>query len=307
MATLEPAIGPQRPRRDPGDQRAGHVSRRQRRRPSRRRSWSPREHYNRIARLLDGKVPVQLELNVQNRFFDDTLDAFNIVARDPRHRQGRRGGDARRALRLVARGHRRHRQRRRFGGDDGGDAHPEGHGPAACGAPSAWRCGPARNRGCSGRGPTSSSTSATATRWRCKPGHAKLSAYFNMDNGTGAIRGVYLQGNEAVRPVFAAWMEPFRNLGMTTLTIRSTGSHRPRAVRRGRPARLPVHPGSAGVRHALAPHQHGRLRPAAGRGPDEERRDRRVVRLSRRQPRRAAAAQAAAAAAAAPRRGVSTQ
>ena len=45
-----------------------------------------------------------------------------------------------------------------------------------------------------------------------------------MDNGTGAIRGVYLQGNEAVRPVFAAWMEPFRNLGMTTLAIRSTGS-----------------------------------------------------------------------------------
>jgi Zn-dependent M28 family amino/carboxypeptidase len=45
-----------------------------------------------------------------------------------------------------------------------------------------------------------------------------------MDNGTGAIRGVYLQGNEAIRPTFAAWMEPFRNLGMTTLTIRNTGS-----------------------------------------------------------------------------------
>jgi Zn-dependent M28 family amino/carboxypeptidase len=56
-----------------------------------------------------------------------------------------------------------------------------------------------------------------------KPAHAKLSAYFNLDNGTGAIRGVYLQGNEAVRPIFAAWMEPFRSLGMTTLTIRNTG------------------------------------------------------------------------------------
>ena len=87
-----------------------------------------------------------------------------------------------------------------------------------------------------------------------KPAHAKLSAYFNMDNGTGAIRGVYLQGNEAVRPVFAAWMEPFRNLGMTTLTIRSTGSHRSRAVRRGGPAGLSVHPGPGGVRHPLAPH-----------------------------------------------------
>ena len=55
-------------------------------------------------------------------------------------------------------------------------------------------------------------------------GHARLSAYFNMDNGTGAIRGVYLQGNEAVRPVFAAWMEPLRSLGMTMLTIRNTGA-----------------------------------------------------------------------------------
>ena len=56
-----------------------------------------------------------------------------------------------------------------------------------------------------------------------KPGHAKFSGYFNLDNGTGTIRGVYLQGNEAVAPIFAAWMQPFENLGMTTLTIRNTG------------------------------------------------------------------------------------
>jgi len=56
-----------------------------------------------------------------------------------------------------------------------------------------------------------------------KPEHAKLSGYFNVDNGTGAIRGVYLQGNEAIAPIFRSWMEPFRNLGMTTLAIRSTG------------------------------------------------------------------------------------
>jgi Zn-dependent M28 family amino/carboxypeptidase len=53
--------------------------------------------------------------------------------------------------------------------------------------------------------------------------HAKLSAYFNVDNGTGTIRGVYLQGNEAVAPIFASWMLPFRNVGMTTLAIRNTG------------------------------------------------------------------------------------
>ena len=53
--------------------------------------------------------------------------------------------------------------------------------------------------------------------------HAKLDAYYNVDNGSGKIRGVYLQGNEMVAPIFSAWMEPFHDVGMTTLTIRNTG------------------------------------------------------------------------------------
>ena len=56
-----------------------------------------------------------------------------------------------------------------------------------------------------------------------KPEYDKFSVYFNIDNGTGALRGVYLQGNDAVAPIFREWMEPFRSLGMTTLTIRNTG------------------------------------------------------------------------------------
>jgi hypothetical protein len=56
-----------------------------------------------------------------------------------------------------------------------------------------------------------------------KPEQAKVSAYFNVDNGTGKIRGVYLQENEAVQPVFSAWMQPFNDLGMNTLTMRNTG------------------------------------------------------------------------------------
>ena len=56
-----------------------------------------------------------------------------------------------------------------------------------------------------------------------KPDHAKFSGYFNIDNGTGAIRGVYLQQNDAVAPIFRAWMEPFRSIGMTHLTISNTG------------------------------------------------------------------------------------
>jgi carboxypeptidase Q len=56
-----------------------------------------------------------------------------------------------------------------------------------------------------------------------KPEQAKVSAYFNVDNGTGKIRGIYLQENEAVAPIFEAWMKPFKDLGMTTLTMRNTG------------------------------------------------------------------------------------
>jgi len=50
----------------------------------------------------------------------------------------------------------------------------------------------------------------------------KLSAYYNLDNGTGKIRGIYLQGNEAVRPIFRQWLQPFRDLGAATLTASNT-------------------------------------------------------------------------------------
>jgi hypothetical protein len=56
-----------------------------------------------------------------------------------------------------------------------------------------------------------------------KPEHEKLSAYFNVDNGTGKIRGIYLQENVAVRPIFSAWLEPFADLGAHTSSMRNTG------------------------------------------------------------------------------------
>ena len=55
-----------------------------------------------------------------------------------------------------------------------------------------------------------------------KPEHAKLSAYFNVDNGTGKIRGIYAQENAAVVPIFQAWLEPLKDLGATTVTMRNT-------------------------------------------------------------------------------------
>lgn len=53
--------------------------------------------------------------------------------------------------------------------------------------------------------------------------HEKFSAYYNIDNGTGKIRGIYLQGNADCKDIFSAWLEPFKDLGATTVTISNTG------------------------------------------------------------------------------------
>ncbi|MGH2568579.1 MAG: M20/M25/M40 family metallo-hydrolase, partial [Bacteroidota bacterium] len=56
-----------------------------------------------------------------------------------------------------------------------------------------------------------------------KPGHEKFSVYFNNDNGTGKVRGVYMQGNASAQPIFRTWLAPFAEMGASTLTIRNTG------------------------------------------------------------------------------------
>ena len=165
---------------------------------------------------------VTIELNVQNRFLDDTLDSFNVVAEIP-------GTD--RADEIVMLG-------AHF------DSWHAGTGATDNAAGSAAMMEAMRilkaagvrlrrtvrlalwtgeEQGFLGSRAYVKQQFADRVTMQLKPAHAKLSAYFNLDNGTGAIRGVYLQGNEAVRPIFAAWMEPFRSLGMTTLTIRNTG------------------------------------------------------------------------------------
>ncbi|HEX8399407.1 MAG TPA: M28 family peptidase [Pyrinomonadaceae bacterium] len=53
--------------------------------------------------------------------------------------------------------------------------------------------------------------------------YEKLSAYYNLDNGTGKIRGIYMQGNSAVKPIFEAWLAPFADLGASTLSLSNTG------------------------------------------------------------------------------------
>jgi len=181
------------------------------------------EHYNRILRLVEGKVPVQIEVNIQNRFFGDTLDVFNVVGEIPGT------GKADEVVMLGAHFDSWH---------SGTGATDNAAGSAvmmeamrilkASGLPlrrtvrlALWT---GEEQGLLGSRAYIKQRFGDPATMTLKPEHARLSAYFNMDNGGGAIRGVYLQGDEAVRPVFTAWMEPFRSFGMTTLSIRSTGS-----------------------------------------------------------------------------------
>src|SRR5437588_8857417 len=55
------------------------------------------------------------------------------------------------------------------------------------------------------------------------PEYDKLAGYFNLDNGTGKIRGIYLQGNESIAGLFRQWLAPFRDLGAETLSLSNTG------------------------------------------------------------------------------------
>lgn len=181
------------------------------------------EHYNRIARLVEKNIPVRLELNVQNRFHDERTTSVNILAELP-------GTD--RSDEVVMLGAHFDSWHAGTGATDnaaGVSAMMEAMRILkATGVRlrrtvrlALWT---GEEQGLLGSRAYVREQFADVQTMQVKPAHGKVSAYFNMDNGGGAIRGVYLQGNEAVRPVFSAWMEPFRNLGMTTLTIRNTGA-----------------------------------------------------------------------------------
>jgi hypothetical protein len=57
-----------------------------------------------------------------------------------------------------------------------------------------------------------------------KPEHARLSAYYNVDNGAGRLRGIYLQGQESLRGLYSRWLAPLKDLGAGTVTVANTGS-----------------------------------------------------------------------------------
>ena len=179
------------------------------------------EHYGRLARTLDKKVPVTVELQVTNTFSEDQ-PGFNVLAELP-------GTD--KADEVVMLGAHFDSWHGATGATDNGVGSAimleamrilkaSGVKMRRTVRLALWS---GEEQGLLGSRAYVKNTFADRETMTLKPEHAKLAGYFNVDNGTGAIRGVYLQGNEAVAPIFGAWMKPFENLGMTTLSIQNTG------------------------------------------------------------------------------------
>ena len=184
------------------------------------------ESYGRIGRMLEKNVPVTLELNMQNKFFPENMSSFNIIGEipgsDPQVKDevvmigahfdswhsgtgatdnGAGSGTMLEAMRLLKTLSLKPRRTIRIGLWTG-----EEQGLLGSRAYTQQHYG---TRDASGFHPTDE--------------QKKFAAYFNVDNGSGKIRGVYLQNIEAERPIFDAWMGPFRDMGMKTLTIANTG------------------------------------------------------------------------------------
>lgn len=203
------------------------------------------EHYNRIARILAKGVPVKVEIDIRARYHDEDLTASNTVAEIPGtdkkeelvmlggHLDSWHGGtgatdnaagvavamEAVRILKALGVQPRRTIRVALWSGEEQGLLGSRGYVRQhfAERQPSPQQM---QQRDEMGRMMASMNPLGPLVT---KPDHEKFSAYFNLDNGTGKIRGVYMQGNEAVRPIFRAWLAPFHDLGAATLTIQNTG------------------------------------------------------------------------------------
>lgn len=180
------------------------------------------EHYNRIARIVEKGVPVRMEANVKNTFHDADLNAWNVVADLP-------GTDPQLKDEVVMLG-------AHF------DSWHAGTGATDNAAGSAVMLEALRILKASGLpmkrtvrlglwtgeengllGSRAYVRNHYGSADSLKPEAAKFSGYFNLDNGTGKIRGVYLQGNEKVRPIFTEWMRPFNSMGTRAINGGNTG------------------------------------------------------------------------------------
>lgn len=210
------------------------------------------ENYGRIFRLLQHHVPVQMEVNIQTEFTGDHEHGFNTVAEipgtDPKLKEqvvmvgghldswisGTGATDnaagsvvAMEAVRILKALNIKPRRTIRialWSGEEQGLYGSRGYvkqhfgeittppGGPAPGSDAAMMAALGMGGRNARRGPLK-----TTKEWET------LDAYYNLDNGTGKVRGVYTQQNFAIGPIFAQWIAPLKDLGVTTITNRNTG------------------------------------------------------------------------------------
>jgi carboxypeptidase Q len=206
-----------------------------------------KEHYNRLVRMIEQGEKLKMVVDISAQFHDDDLLAYNTIAEIPGsdlkdevvmlggHLDSWHSGTgatdnaagvsvAMEAVRILKALDLKPRRTIRIGlwsGEEqglfGSRAYVAQHFGKASDPMAAMMGAPESS---SAKKDSSNGKPASADP---KPEYAKFSAYFNVDNGTGKIRGVYMQGNEAVRPIFRKWLQPFREMGASTLTLSNTG------------------------------------------------------------------------------------
>lgn len=199
------------------------------------------EHHNRLIRMIEAGEKLRARINLEVQFHDDDLMAYNTIAEIPgsdrkdeivmvgAHMDSWHSGTgatdngagcaaAMEAVRILKALNLQPRRTIRIGlwsGEEQGLFGSRAYVKQHFGSRGDDGSPQAEMAAMMGGGPNA--------KINTKPEYEKFSGYFNLDNGTGKIRGVYLQGNEAVRPIFRDWLLPFKDLGASTLSISNTG------------------------------------------------------------------------------------
>jgi carboxypeptidase Q len=214
------------------------------------------EHYNRIVRMLQAGEPVKMSVDLSVAWQEADLMGYNTIAEIPGtdlkdeivmlggHMDSWHSGtgatdnaagvsvamEAVRIIQTLGLKPRRTIRVALWSGEEqgllGSRAYVAQHfgamqNPATSAAPATG--GASTNGMGGGAGNGNGSATPAGPVLVKKENYEKLSAYYNLDNGTGKIRGVYMQGNEGVRGLFRQWLAPFKDLGATTLSISNTG------------------------------------------------------------------------------------
>ncbi len=182
------------------------------------------EHYNRMVRLLEKGVPVKVEMDSKTKFLDEDLNGYNVLAEI-------QGTDPKLKEEIVMLGAHLDSWFAGTGATDnaaGSSVMMEamrilktlGVQPRRTIRVALWG---SEEQGLYGSRNYVRKTFTQDGQNVPNAAHEKFSAYYNIDNGTGKIRGIYTQGNDAAKPIFEEWFKPFHDMGAETITIRNTG------------------------------------------------------------------------------------